>query len=61
MPYTYAFTNHSINPGVWENLIFTGPVKEKLLNYASMMLAYSDKQINTNVISCNRIVLLHGE
>ena len=46
--------------GVWESLIFDTAVKDEVLNYAMTMLMYSDKNIDRNIICCNRVVLLHG-
>lgn len=31
-----------------------------MLKYAQTMMTFSDKGIDNNVISCNRIILLHG-
>lgn len=57
--------NHWILPsqefdGVWENLIFDTDVKQQLLNYAATTLLFSDKAVDANIISWNRVVLLHG-
>ncbi|XP_067933076.1 pachytene checkpoint protein 2 homolog [Watersipora subatra] len=46
--------------GIWDTLIFESTVKEDILNYAMTMLMYGDKQINRNIVCCNRVVLLHG-
>ena len=46
--------------GLWESLIFDKNVKEDLLNFASTMLLFSKKEIDQNIISCNRLILLHG-
>jgi len=57
--------NHWILPskefdGMWENLIFDTDVKQQLLNYAQTTLLFSDKCVDANIISWNRVVLLHG-
>jgi len=57
--------NHWILPaqefhGMWENLIFDSDVKQQLLNYAQTTLLFSDKLVDANIISWNRVVLLHG-
>jgi len=57
--------NHWILParefhGMWENLIFDTDVKQQLLNYAQTTLLFSDKSVDANIISWNRVVLLHG-
>ncbi|XP_068092580.1 pachytene checkpoint protein 2 homolog isoform X5 [Hyperolius riggenbachi] len=57
--------NHWILPavefnGLWESLIFDNEVKTNLLDYVTTTLLFSDKNINSNLISWNRVVLLHG-
>ncbi|XP_041455210.1 pachytene checkpoint protein 2 homolog isoform X1 [Lytechinus variegatus] len=46
--------------GMWETLIFDSSVKLQLLNYASTTLLFSDAKVDANIISWNRVVLLHG-
>ncbi|XP_071494026.1 pachytene checkpoint protein 2 homolog [Diadema antillarum] len=46
--------------GLWETLIFDSAIKLQLLNYASTTLLFSDAGIDPNIISWNRVVLLHG-
>ncbi|XP_059621826.1 pachytene checkpoint protein 2 homolog isoform X2 [Phlebotomus argentipes] len=58
-------SNHWILPsedfiGLWENLIFEEGVKESIMDYAQAAMLFARSQISMNVISCNRIVLLHG-
>ncbi|CAI8038856.1 Pachytene checkpoint protein 2 homolog [Geodia barretti] len=45
--------------GVWENLVYDTDIKEKLLNYAETTLLFSDRGVDSNVVSCNRVILLH--
>ena len=45
---------------MWENLIFDTDVKQQLLNYAQTTLLFSDKGVDSTIISWNRVVLLHG-
>lgn len=57
--------NHWVLPssefqGIWENLVFDSDVKKQLLDYAATTLLFSDRGIDANVISWNRVVLLHG-
>jgi len=57
--------SHWILPNVdfqdlWENLIYETNIKNDLLRFVETSLLLADKQVNTNVISCNRVVLLHG-
>ncbi|KAF9402469.1 Pachytene checkpoint protein 2, partial [Podila epigama] len=46
--------------GVWESLIYEDQVQTKLLEYVYSMILFSDKNVNPNIISWNRVVLLHG-
>eukprot|EP00897_Mesotaenium_endlicherianum_P000571 jgi/Mesen1/10514/ME000083S10019 len=46
--------------GLWESLIYDGDVKQRLLRYATSALLFSDKGVNTHLISWNRVVLLFG-
>jgi len=46
--------------GIWENLIFDSDVKQQLLNYATVTLLFSESGVDSNVISWNRVILLHG-
>lgn len=57
--------NHWILPskefhGMWENLIYDTDIKSQLLNFVSTTLLFSDKKVDSNVISWNRVILLHG-
>ncbi|XP_050395738.1 pachytene checkpoint protein 2 homolog isoform X1 [Patella vulgata] len=60
-----AAANHWLLPstdfdGLWDSLVFDDDVKGKLLNYSTTTLLFSDKKVDSNVISWNRVVLLHG-
>ncbi|ESO90881.1 hypothetical protein LOTGIDRAFT_122594, partial [Lottia gigantea] len=46
--------------GLWDNLVFDEDIKGRLLNYATTTMLFSDKKVDSNVISWNRVVLLHG-
>ncbi|PWN22347.1 AAA-domain-containing protein [Microstroma glucosiphilum] len=46
--------------GVWESLIYADDVKQRLLKYIHTTLTFSDALVDGNIISCNRVVLLHG-
>ena len=46
--------------GLWENLIYDKGLKEKLLKFALSALLFSQHNVNHNIISCNRLLLLHG-
>lgn len=46
--------------GLWESLKFADNVKRNLLRYVKTIMQYSEKQIDPNIICCNRVILLHG-
>ncbi|XP_020894104.1 pachytene checkpoint protein 2 homolog [Exaiptasia diaphana] len=57
--------NHWLLPsiefdGLWDSLIFDSEVKAQLINYATTTLLFSDRGVNSNIITWNRVVLLHG-
>ncbi|XP_064545849.1 pachytene checkpoint protein 2 homolog [Drosophila montana] len=57
--------NHVLLPatefvGLWDNLIYEEGLKEKLLKFALSALSFSQHSVDTNVIACNRLLLLHG-
>ncbi|XP_069700266.1 pachytene checkpoint protein 2 homolog [Periplaneta americana] len=57
--------NHWILPssdfhGLWETLIYDSSIKENLLNFVETTMLFSDHKVDTNIISWNRVVLLHG-
>ncbi|XP_018570911.1 pachytene checkpoint protein 2 homolog [Anoplophora glabripennis] len=45
---------------LWENLYYDNNVKLNLLKYSQTMMEFSDKGVDCNVVSCNRVILLHG-
>lgn len=57
--------NHWLLParefhGLWESLIYEESLKENLLNFMHTTALFSQKCVNSNLIACNRLVLLHG-
>ncbi|XP_063692353.1 pachytene checkpoint protein 2 homolog [Bolinopsis microptera] len=46
--------------GLWDNLIFDQDIKGNLLSYAKTTLLFSDAGVDPNVITWNKVVLLHG-
>ncbi|KAL3283425.1 hypothetical protein HHI36_006570 [Cryptolaemus montrouzieri] len=44
----------------WENLYFDNDIKDNLLKYAHTMMKFSDNGIDGNVVTCNKVILLHG-
>ncbi|XP_052002770.1 pachytene checkpoint protein 2 homolog [Xyrauchen texanus] len=57
--------NHWLLPaaelhGIWESLVYEEDIKEQLLDYVSTTIFFSDKNVDSNLIAWNRVVLLHG-
>uniref|UniRef100_A0A7S0EB03 AAA+ ATPase domain-containing protein n=1 Tax=Hanusia phi TaxID=3032 RepID=A0A7S0EB03_9CRYP len=46
--------------GLWESLIYDFDVKRNLLDYAQTAMFFSDRRVDPNIITWNRVVLLHG-
>ncbi|XP_040209302.1 pachytene checkpoint protein 2 homolog [Rana temporaria] len=46
--------------GLWESLIYDSEIKSNLLDYVTTTLLFSDKNVDSNLIAWNRVVLLHG-
>ncbi|KAH9943085.1 P-loop containing nucleoside triphosphate hydrolase protein [Epithele typhae] len=46
--------------GLWDSLIYSDNIKSKLLDYIHATLVFSDANVDFNVVSWNRVVLLHG-
>ncbi|GAA6016077.1 hypothetical protein JCM8202_005403 [Rhodotorula sphaerocarpa] len=46
--------------GIWDSLIYEDDVKEKLLNYVYSTMLFSDASVDFNIVTWNRVVLLHG-
>jgi SpoVK/Ycf46/Vps4 family AAA+-type ATPase len=46
--------------GLWDTLVYEESIKRNLLEYISTAMLFSDRNINSNIISWNRVVLLHG-
>uniref|UniRef100_A0A8I5Y057 Pachytene checkpoint protein 2 homolog n=1 Tax=Rattus norvegicus TaxID=10116 RepID=A0A8I5Y057_RAT len=47
--------------GLWDSLVYDVEVKSHLLDYVMTTLLFSDKNVDSNLITWNRVVLLHGE
>ncbi|XP_034030854.1 pachytene checkpoint protein 2 homolog [Thalassophryne amazonica] len=57
--------NHWLLPaaefhGIWDSLVYDDGVKTQLLDYVTTTIYFSDKNVDSNLISWNRVVLLHG-
>lgn len=46
--------------GLWENLIYESNIKDNLLQCMETTLLFSDRNVSPNVITWNRVILLHG-
>ncbi|KAJ3790560.1 P-loop containing nucleoside triphosphate hydrolase protein [Lentinula aff. detonsa] len=46
--------------GLWNSLIYEDNIKMKLLDYIHATLVLSDAEVDFNLVSWNRVVLLHG-
>ncbi|KAI9001223.1 P-loop containing nucleoside triphosphate hydrolase protein [Trametes punicea] len=46
--------------GLWESLIYSDDIKSKLLDYIYATVVFSDADVDFNVVSWNRVLLLHG-
>uniref|UniRef100_A0A3Q3M7G7 Pachytene checkpoint protein 2 homolog n=1 Tax=Mastacembelus armatus TaxID=205130 RepID=A0A3Q3M7G7_9TELE len=54
--------NHWLLPaaefnGIWESLVYESGVKTQLLDYVTTTIHFSDKNVDSNLISWNRVVL----
>ncbi|KAB5596327.1 Thyroid receptor-interacting protein [Ceratobasidium theobromae] len=46
--------------GLWDTLIYDDDIKPRLLDYIYATLVFSDANVDSNIVSWNRVVLLHG-
>ncbi|KAK6773857.1 hypothetical protein RDI58_029096 [Solanum bulbocastanum] len=46
--------------GMWESLMYESGLKQRLLRYAASALLFTEKRVNSFLVSWNRIILLHG-
>ncbi|XP_076300084.1 pachytene checkpoint 2 protein isoform X2 [Lasioglossum baleicum] len=45
---------------LWESLYFDSTIKEDLLHFVETTMIFSEHSVNSNIISWNKVVLLHG-
>nr|CAH7740078.1 unnamed protein product [Callosobruchus chinensis] len=61
-----AIRPNSVITNIWDALhnevtaIIIGDIPNYLLRYAQTMMEFGDKGVDGNVISCNKVILLHG-
>ena len=46
--------------GLWESLIYDTSVQNYLMSYAETALLFATRAVDSNLISWNKVVLLHG-
>ncbi|KAG9127606.1 hypothetical protein FRC07_011646 [Ceratobasidium sp. 392] len=46
--------------GLWDTLVYQDDIKSRLLDYIYATLLLSDANVDPNIVSWNRVVLLHG-
>ncbi|KAJ3109069.1 Pachytene checkpoint protein 2 [Phlyctochytrium planicorne] len=46
--------------GLWESLIFDEDIMSKMLNYVSASMLFAERNVDSNIISFNKVILLHG-
>ncbi|KAG6802847.1 pachytene checkpoint protein 2 [Apis mellifera caucasica] len=60
-----AVSSHWILPTkefhyLWESLYFDSSIKDYLLHFVETAMIFADHNVDTNIISWNKVVLLHG-
>ncbi|XP_014467668.1 PREDICTED: pachytene checkpoint protein 2 homolog isoform X1 [Dinoponera quadriceps] len=45
---------------IWQHLFYDSNIKNDLLHYVETTMLFSDRGVNSNVISWNKVILLHG-
>ena len=51
---------HKSLQGLWESIEVSADVKARLLGYCDTSIAFSEAGVDNNVISWNRMILMHG-
>lgn len=51
---------HASFEGAWESLYFSSSIKDDLLNYAKTAMHFAHCKVDPNIISLNRVLMLHG-
>ncbi|NP_001040375.1 AAA family ATPase [Bombyx mori] len=46
--------------GLWENLVYDTKLKEDTVRFVETALDFADRGVDPHIVSCNRVVLLHG-
>lgn len=45
---------------LWDTLVYDSDVKQELLDFARTTLLFSDRGVDSNLVTWNRVILLHG-
>ena len=46
--------------GLWDSIVVDYNIKQRLLGYCGSSIQFADAKIDSNIISWNRLILLHG-
>ena len=46
--------------GLWESIVIDESIKQQLLSYSCTSILFAESQIDPNIISWNKMLLLHG-
>ena len=55
----WELPNRNLN-GLWESIVADDNIKKRLLGYCSTSMMFAGANVDSNIISWNRMVLLHG-
>ena len=50
----------ALSSDLWESIVVPRGIKNRLLGYCSSSLAFADHSVDVNIISWNRMIMLHG-
>ena len=45
---------------LWNSLFFTNFQPQKLIDYFNVAIKFADSNVNSSIINCNKLILLHG-
>lgn len=51
---------NSLLVNLWDSIVIESNIKMRLLSYCSSSIQFSEAKINSDIISWNRMILLHG-
>eukprot|EP00762_Andalucia_godoyi_P001826 ANDGO_06108.mRNA.1 Pachytene checkpoint protein 2 homolog len=61
--YSHWILPHARFSSLWSSIVFDGEnsgLKNQLWRYAATMMLYGTRGVNQSLVSCNRVILLHG-